>query len=65
MDCVVCDDRGCEHCPKVNPVDLGVEMLRGEKLEPFSARAVALALAEHFPGVPVEEIQYGIAARVR
>ena len=67
MNCVVCDDLGCEHCPKVDPYELAVSMgvdLLPQLLDPFSARAMALALAEHFPELEAERIQYGISGRV-
>ena len=66
MHCVVCDDLGCEHCPKVDPYELAISMgvdLLPQLLDPFDARAMALALSEHF-GLETERIQYGISGRV-
>jgi hypothetical protein len=68
MTCAVCDDLGCEFCPKVDPYELaismGVELVESGPLEPFSARAAALALSESFPEIETERIQYGIAGRI-
>jgi len=70
MNCVVCDDLGCEHCPAVDPYELAISMgvdLVGEdlnRLNPFSARAAALALSDYFPEIETERIQYGISGKV-
>jgi hypothetical protein len=67
MNCVVCDDLGCEFCPAVDPYELAISMgveLVAEDLNPFSARAAALALSDYFPEIETERIQYGISARV-